>query len=219
MVLVTVAGLIIYRLIFKPLRLNFLAAVLASLGIGLIMQNVASFVFGDKDKGVHTVVSGVINVSGVYLSWDYMVVALGGAVLAIFLVLFIRLTKPGRALRSVSEDREAASLQGVNVNSMDALGFAIASALAAAAGGLMSPLVAINPYMGGTPMLKGFIVILMGGLGSIPGAIVASFMLGFIESFGLQFIGYAANLVGFVIVILLLLVRPRGLLGHELAIH
>ena len=219
MALVTVVGLVIYRLIFRPLRLNFLAAVLASLGVGLIVQNAASFIFDDKDKGVHTVVSGGMKVSGVYLTWDYTVVAVGGVLLAAVLVLFIRYTRLGRALRGVAADRDAASLQGINVNSMDALGFGIASALAAAAGGLMSPLVAINPYMGGTPMLKGFIVILMGGLGSIPGAIVASFMLGFIETFGLTYIGYAANLVGFAIVILILLIRPRGLLGHELAIH
>lgn len=219
MVLVTVAGLLIYRIIFRPLRLNFLAAILASLGIGLMIQNGASFLFGEKDKGVEAVVGGVINVGGVYLSWGYLVVALGGAALAIALVLFIRYTKPGRALRSVAEDRDAASLQGINVNSIDALGFAIASALAAAAGGLMSPLIAIHPYMGHMPMLKGFIVILMGGLGSIPGAILAGFILGFIESFGLQFIGYSANIIGFAIVMMLLLLRPRGLLGHELAIH
>lgn len=219
MALVTVVGLAIYRMVFRPLRLNFLAAVLASLGVGLVIQNGASFLFGDKDQGVHTVVSGGMNISGVYLTWDYTLVAVGGAALAVALVMFIRYTRLGRALRSVSEDRDAASLQGINVNSMDALGFGIASALAAAAGGLMSPLVAINPYMGGTPMLKGFIVILMGGLGSIPGAILAGFILGFIESFGMTFIGYAANLVGFAIVILILVVRPRGLLGHELAIH
>ncbi len=218
-VLVSVVGFIIYRIIFRPLRHDFLAAVLASLGIGMIIQNGTQFLFGQDDVGVRPVVSGVVDIANVRVAVDSLVVASSAAFFAIALIVFMKYAKAGKAIRSVAEDREAASLQGVDVKAMDAMGFIIASALAAAAGALMAPLFFLNPFVGLSPMLKGFIIILLGGMGSISGAMLGSFVLGFIETFGLTYVGLWANIVGFLIVMLLILVRPSGFFGRQVTLH
>jgi branched-chain amino acid transport system permease protein len=217
--LVGVLGLVLERAIFRPLRHDLLAACLASLGVGIMLQTSALLAFGERDKDVPTVFKGVIQISGVYLSKERLAVVLASAVVAVSLIIFINRFRLGQALQAVAQNPDGAALQGINVNRMNAFGFAIACGLAAAAGGIISPMVYVTPYMGATPVLKAFIVVIMGGLGSIPGAVLAGFVLGFIEQFTLTFFGYVGNLFGFVIVMLVLMFRPRGFLGREFRVH
>jgi branched-chain amino acid transport system permease protein len=217
--LVSLFGLLLERAIFRPLRGDLLAACLASIGVGIMLQTTALLAFGERDKDVPTVFKGVIEISGIYLSVERLAVVLASAVIAVGLIIFINRFRLGQALQAVAQNPDAAALQGINVNRMNAFGFAMACGLAAAAGGIISPLVYVTPYMGATPVLKAFIVVIMGGLGSIPGAVLAGFVLGFIEQFTLTLLGYVGNVFGFVIVMLVLMFRPRGFLGREFRVH
>jgi len=222
MVLSAIAGLFLERFIFRPLRGKpgfILASCLASLGVGLMIASAAQLVFGEKDNDVSTVVSGVLKLGTVVFSYEKLLVVVIGIVLTIALILLIRYSKLGHALQAIAQDRDAAALMGININRLNAIGFALASALAGAAGGLIAPLFFISPYMGDDVVLKAFIIVILGGLGSLPGAVLAGFILGFVDSFGLTLIGYSANIIGFSIVIIFLIFRHRGLLGREFRVH
>jgi len=216
---VAVVGVFLEWAIFRPLRHDLLAACLASLGVGIMLQTGALLAFGERDKDVATVYKGIIEVSGVYFPLERLVIVVASALLALALIIFINKFRLGQALQAVAQNPDAAALVGINVNRMNGFGFAVASGLAAAAGGIISPLVYVTPYMGSTPLLKAFIVVIMGGLGSIPGAVLAGFVLGFIEQFSLTLLGYVGNIFGFLIVMVLLVFRPRGLLGREFRVH
>lgn len=217
--LVAVVGVFLEWAIFRPLRHDLLAACLASLGIGIMLQTGALLAFGERDKDVATVYKGIIEVSGVYFPLERLIIVVASALLALALIIFINKFRLGQALQAVAQNPDAAALVGINVNRMNGFGFAVASGLAAAAGGIISPLVYVTPYMGATPLLKAFIVVIMGGLGSIPGAVLAGFVLGFIEQFSLTLLGYVGNIFGFLIVMVLLVFRPRGFLGREFRVH
>jgi len=208
-------GILLEKSIFRPLRKNLVQASLASLGVGLILQTVILLLFGGQDRAVPRIFDQVLEISGIFIPLQKLFTVGASALVAAALIFFVNHSQTGLALQAVAQDDQAAVLQGINVGRMNAIGFGIGCALAAAAGGLISPLYSISPYMGVAPVFKAFIVIIMGGLGSIPGAVLASFILGFIEQFSLTLIGYAGNILGFVIVMILLLFRPRGLLGRE----
>ena len=214
-IFVGLLGIVLQKLIFRPLKRNIVQACLASLGVGLILQSSILVLFGGQDRAVSSVFNGVIEISGVFIPIQKLVIVLASAVIAGGLIYFVNYTRTGTALQAAAQDDEAAALQGIRLDRMNAMGFAIGCALAAAAGGLISPLYSISPYMGIDPVNKAFIVTIMGGLGSLPGAVLASFILGFVEQFSLTFVGYVGNIIGFVIVMILLLFRPQGLLGRE----
>ena len=116
-------------------------------------------------------------------------------------------------MQAVAQDRRAAVLQGVDINRINALGFALGCALAGAAGGIMAPILYIDPNMGADALLKSLSVIILGGLGSIPGAVLGGFILGVAESYGVTFIGYPAATFPFVIILLVLIIKRTGLMG------
>jgi branched-chain amino acid transport system permease protein len=218
-VFVGLFGGLLEKGIFRRLRKDLLQACLASLGIAMILETAALLIFGELDKKVTSIFRGVMNVSGIFIPKEKMVIVLVSAAIAGALIIFIKYFRTGRALQAVAQDAEAAALQGINVSRMNAMGFAIGCALAAAAGGLIAPLFFVSSYMGMIPLMKAFMVIIMGGLGSIPGAVLASFVLGFVEQFSLTLVGYIGNVFGFIIIMLFLLFRPKGLLGREFKIH
>src|SRR2546426_433469 len=144
----------------------------------------------------------------------YYVFAVFGLNYFAALYLFLRWSRPGRAMRAVAQDADAAALQGVDIELVSALGFGIGCALAGGAGGLLAPVFAVSPAMGALPVVKAFIIIIIGGMGSLPGAVVGGLLLGSVEGLGSLFMGSAAlGVLGFLVVILALLVRPRGLAG------
>ena len=172
-------------------------------------------------------------INGLGLGSVYAIIALGytmvygiakmlnfahGDVIMIALILFVQKTKPGQAMRAVSEDRGAALLMGINVNGTIALTFAIGSGLAAIAGVLLcSAYPSLTPYTGAMPGIKAFVAAVFGGIGSIPGAFIGGILLGIIEIFGKAYISsQMADAIVFAVLIVVLLVKPTGLLGKKI---
>ncbi len=208
-------GLTIERLIYRTLGGEIEPTLVALLALTTLLESSGYLVFGVLDKNVPTVFPGVIHSGSINLSVERLVTIPIVAVLVVALHLFMHKTKAGQAMRAIEQDKEAAALQGVNVNHINALAFGIGFALAAAAGALMAPVFAVNPSMGEIPLLKAFIIIILGGLGSIPGAILGGVILGLIDGILATAFGFElAFLLSFVLIILILLLKPQGLLGH-----
>ena len=214
MLLVGLAGVVAERLIFRHLRGKTLNAFIVSLGLLWVLQATAQLSFGVLDKSVPSAVSGIVRLGGVIVSRERMFVILTAIALIVGLYLFLKFTRTGQAMRAVAQDAEAAALQGVNIELTSALGFGIGCALAGAAGALLAPIFAVSPTMGALPVVKAFIIIIVGGMGSLPGAVLGGLLLGAVEGVGTLFMSSAAvNILGFLMVIAILLLRPRGLLG------
>jgi len=213
-VAVGLGGMVAERLIFRSLRGKALNAFIVSLGLLWVLQSAAQLSFGVLDKSVPRAFSGIIRAGGIIISVERFVVMLAAAGLIAVLYLFLQWSRVGRAMRAVAQDADGAALQGVNIEFISMLGFAIGCALAGAAGGLLAPVFAVSPAMGALPVVKAFIIIIVGGMGSLPGAVLGGLLLGTVEGIGALFFGSAAvNILGFLMVILVLLVRPRGLFG------
>jgi branched-chain amino acid transport system permease protein len=139
-----------------------------------------------------------------------------GVILTATLIWWVRKTRAGLALRAVAQDKETSSLYGISSNRFGLLAFGVGCGLAGAAGGLMAPILYVNPFMGAGPLLKIFVVIVIGGLGSISGALIAGIMIGMVDSFMTTiFDSETAALIGFVLIIIMLVFRPTGIMGHD----
>lgn len=215
MLLIALLGLVIERYFFRPVRGNMYASFMIALGLNLFISNAAQVVFGNQMRDVSTVFPGTVKLFGATVSFERSLIIVSCALVTVLLQLLVKRTKVGIALRSVAQDAEVAALHGININQTNALSFGIASAIAAAAGAIVVPALYVDPFIGGPAMFKAMIVVILGGLGSIPGAVVGGLFLGFIESIGLTFVGNVANLFGWISVIILLLFRPQGILGKE----
>jgi branched-chain amino acid transport system permease protein len=217
MVLLGAFGYLVERSVYRPIKGGIEPTLVALLALTTFLQAAGYPVFGQLDKHVPPVFRGTRDVFGVMISVERLMVIPVAGVLVIALYLFINRTRLGAAMRAIEQDKEAASLQGVNVDMVNGLAFAIGFALAAAAGALMAPIFKLDPMMGEQPLLKAFIIIILGGLGSIPGAILGGLMLGLIDSIVATALGAEpAFLLSFVFIILLLLFKPTGLFGHAL---
>jgi branched-chain amino acid transport system permease protein len=212
--LVGAGGLVAERLVFRHLRGRTLNAFIVSLGLLWVLQASAQLAFGVLDKSVPSAFSGIVRLFGFIVSRERLVVMVVAAVLMVGLYAFLKFTRTGQAMRAVAQDTEAAALQGVDIELVSALGFGIGCALAGAAGALLAPVFAVSPTMGALPVIKAFIIIIVGGMGSLPGAVLGGLLLGVTESIGTLFMSSAAvNMLGFLMVIAILIMRPRGLLG------
>ena len=218
MVVCTVLGVVIEGLAYRPLRqAGSLAVLITAIGVSYFLQNAAQLLFGADPKNFTPVVSGQITLLGGQLRIQN-VALLTVAVCIIIMVgltVFTGKTKMGKAMRAVSEDKGAAQLMGINVNSTISMTFAIGSALAAIAGVLMcsySPV--IKPTSGSMPGIKAFTAAVFGGIGSIPGAFLGGILLGIIEAMAQGYIStQLSNSILFAVLIVVLLVKPSGLLG------
>ena len=218
----TLLGVAIERIAYKPLRqATSLAVLITAIGVSYFLQNVALLVFGSDPKSFTSVVTipdlhlagGDLSVSG-----ETIVTIAVSLVIMIALTLFINKTKPGKAMKAVSEDRGAAQLMGVNVNGTISLTFAIGSALAAVAGVLLcSTYPQLTPYTGAMPGIKAFVAAVFGGIGSIPGAMIVGILLGVIEILSKAFISSElADAIVFGVLIVVLVVKPTGILGKKI---
>ena len=210
-----VFGYLVERGIYRPIRGGIEPTLVALLALSTFLEAAGYPVFGQLDKHVPPVFEGTRSILGVRLSVERLMIIPIAVALVAGLYLFINKTKIGAAMRAIEQDKEAAALQGVNVNVINGLAFAVGFALAAAAGALIAPIFKLDPMMGDQPLLKAFIIIILGGLGSIPGAILGGLILGLIDSVVATALGAEpAFLLSFVFIILLLLFRPAGLFGH-----
>lgn len=213
--LVGLLGVVIEIGIFHPFIGKHLQGVILTLGLGLVIQTVTLMGLGTVDKGVPSPFPGIVSWLGASVALERIVAGILAVGLVIGLWYYIHGTKVGLAMRAISQDREAAALQGIHMRRICAIGFGLGCALAAAAGVLMAPIAFVNPFVGEAWLMKSFIIIIVGGMGSIPGSLLAGFLLGLIESFGSFFFSiHTATVLSFSLVIVMLLLRPRGLLGH-----
>lgn len=215
-VTVGVLGALVERALIQPFRADEMSGMIATLGISVIIQNGAVLIWGPMPREMPDIVHGTLVLGPFSFSWSRLLVIAAAALIFALFWLFMEQTRLGRAMRAVAQDTEAALIQGIRIDHIYPLAFAISVALAAMAGALMGPVFSVSPYVGLTPMLKAFIVVILGGLGSIPGAVVGGLLLGLIESFTATMFGsLVSDILQLLLVIAILLVLPSGLLGQR----
>ena len=219
----TIFGVVIEGVAYRPLRnaASPLAVLITAIGVSYLLQNLALLIFGSNTKSFPEVIKlpnlklagGKLTITGTtILTIVLCIVIMAG------LMLFINKTKAGQAMLAVSEDKGAAQLMGINVNKTISMTFAIGSALAAIAGVLLcSAYASLTPYTGSMPGIKAFVAAVFGGIGSVPGALIGGIILGIIEILGKAYISsQLADAIVFAVLIVVLLVKPTGILGKNI---
>jgi len=216
---VAVASLVLERLVFRLFYQKMFQSMIALLGLDMAITFTALLVWNPYERSVPTPLDGVLSVSGLIIPEDKLVITGVAAVALLAFWLFTRFTRHGLALRAASQDLEIAQIQGVDTTRLYRLAFLIAIFMAALAGGFYAQTYSLSPTMGERPLLMAFIVVILGGMGSIPGVALGGLLLGFSESALSTFYGSAVStFVSFGVVFLLLIFRPWGILGtpeHE----
>jgi branched-chain amino acid transport system permease protein len=212
-------GAVVERLCFRPiLGTSKLNEIFLSIGLIYIFTNSAAMIWGDEWQSIKSPYAGIsVPIGSLNVPLDYIIIIITTAAILCGLYVFLRKTKTGREMRATSQNRKGAMLVGINVERMDILSFGIGCALAAAAGTLwvVSGQV-FNPYMGSIPAVKAFAIIILGGLGSIPGAIIGGLIYGIAENGAAYFLGGVwKDAISFIILIVVLVLRPTGLFGEE----
>lgn len=215
MVFVGLVGLGMERALFRPLRDNPLGGLVASIGFLMVLQALASIGFGVRMEHVPPVTQEVIIISEkVRLAVPRLFVIVAAVVLLSALWVFLKKTRFGWALRASAQDAEAAALQGISLNQTSRIAMFIGAALAGVAGALTAPLVSVNPHMGHSVIVTAFIVIIVGGVGSLEGAVVAAVVYSFVQTIVTTFWdGVIADIVGLSLMLVVLIVKPTGLFG------
>lgn len=218
----TVLGIVIERLAYKPLRqATSLAVLITAIGMSYFLQNAAQLLWTSNPKVFKSVVGdgGIQIAEGLYVSHVTLVTIAVCVIIMIALTIFTGKSKMGKAMRACSEDKGAAQLMGINVNTTISVTFAIGSALAAIAGVLLcSAYPNLVPTTGSMPGIKAFTAAVFGGIGSIPGALIGGILLGIIEIFAKAYISTEiSDAIVFAVLIVVLLVKPTGLLGKKIS--
>lgn len=218
-VVCTVVGIVIEKVAYKPLRgASPLAVLITAIGVSYLLQSIAQLIFKSKSQAVTISETHMVNVGSAELNLNTILTLVVGAVIMVALTLFVKYTKTGCAMQAVSEDRGAAQLMGVNVNKIIMITFAIGSALAACAGVFyLMQIPSVSPTLGSMPGIKAFAAAVIGGIGSIPGAMLGGVILGVVEKLALSVPVLApyATAIEFALLIVILLVRPIGILGKK----
>ncbi|MEI6840679.1 MAG: branched-chain amino acid ABC transporter permease [Methanomicrobiales archaeon] len=214
-----VIGVSIERLCFRPiLGTGKLNEIFISIGLIYILENVAALIWTDEWKTIRSPFEEIsITIGSMKIPIDYLIIIVTTVLILVGLYIFLKKSRLGLAVRATSQNRKAAMLVGINVERMDMLSFGIGAGLAGAAGTLwvVSGQV-FNPYMGSVPAVKAFAIVIIGGLGSIPGAIIGGLILGIAENFTVLTIGGAwKDAVAFLILIIVLIIKPNGLFGEK----
>ena len=217
LVFVGLLGLLMEWALFRPLRDNPLGGLIASIGFLLILQTLAVLGFGVRMEHIPPPTREMLNVfgiEGVVLSVQRLYVIVATVLLLGALWVFLRRSKFGVALRACAQDAEAAALQGISMNQAARIAMCIGAALAGIAGALTAPLVRTYPFMGHSVIVTAFIIIIVGGIGSLEGAVVAAVLYAMVHTFVTTFIdGVVADIVGLLLMLLVLVIRPTGLFG------
>jgi len=222
MLVCALIGIVIERTCYKPLRAApRINALITAIGVSMFLENGARVVpqIGPNPRQYPTLPNINYDFGGVGVSRIQAIVFLVSISLMLILNYIVNRTKIGKAMRAVSYDRNAGSLMGINVNQVISFTFAIGSSLAAAAGILFaSAYPQVEPYMGIMPGLKAFVAAVLGGIGSIPGAMIGGFIMGIAETLTKGFISsQLADAIAFGILIIILVVKPSGILGRNVS--
>lgn len=211
-------GALIELVLLRPLRgADIDTTMLVMIGAWIAMQNTEQLVWSGVAKSINSPFPADPLVLGpISVSWTRVFVFVVAIILIIATYALIQKTKLGKAMRATFQDREAAALMGIQINTIHTATFAIGSGLAAAAGALLGPVFVVYPSIGDLASLKAFAIVILGGLGSIPGATIGGFILAFVEELGAGYIssGYR-DAMGFLLIILILIVKPTGLFAQK----
>jgi len=209
-------GMLVEKFIIERLTApgyGMLYVTVATLALIFFFEGAAGMAFGLMDKGLATVLPGVLDLDLFSVSYQKIAVIIFTLVVMISMYVVLNRTKVGLAIRAAAQEPVAASLYGISVGRVSSIVMGIGCGLAAMAGGIMAPVYATNPFMGRIPMIMSLLAIIIGGLGSLTGAIVGGIILGFLNSVIAYKISYFSEVALFVLVILILLIRPQGLFG------
>jgi branched-chain amino acid transport system permease protein len=196
-------------------------AVLITFGLSFFLQNLALAIFGPYPRRPPSLFEGVIDLGPLNVSADRLTASIGSLILLIVLLVIMNKTWIGKALRATSQDKDAAAVVGINPLRMNTVAFALGAALAAVAGALLAPSFSIVPDVGAVPSTRSYVIVVLGGMGSIPGSILGGLLIGLVESLGAGYFPDPSrglvykNVFGLAVFVLVLLLRPRGLFGRK----
>ena len=201
------------RWVFHPLRgSSGLHPMIAAIGLLLFLEASAQAIWGADFRRMPTPYAGMVEIGGIGMSQQRVLLVAGAFVLMAGLQLFLKRTAVGATIVALAQDREGAALMGIDTDRVAMLTFAISGALAAAAAVLYAPINLVYPAMGSLVITKAFAIIVIGGMGSVPGAIAGGLIIGFAESFGAFYVSSdAKDIIAFVLLVMILSVRPQGL--------
>lgn len=208
-----ILGIILERVVFNPMRDHpgtnrFIAAV----GAMLFIEASARVLWGSDFRSIPAVYDKVIMFGGIRVTEQRLIIIAGAVIIMVALYVFLKHTMVGSTIEAMAQNRDGASLVGIDVNKVAMLTFAVASFLASAAASLSGPIFLVYPSMGALIIMKAFVIIVIGGMGSVPGAVLASFILGMTESLGATYISSSyKDVVAFSLLILILAIKPLGL--------
>jgi len=209
-------GLITERTLFRPMRGNILSGYIISIGLVFILQVLVARTWGvGMPKKVPYPLPGALNLVGIIVSWQRVIIIPAAIITITLLYLFLNRTRLGRGLRASALDSEAATLHGISANISAFMALGIGSAMAGLAGGLMAPIMSVTPYMGHLIIMMCFVIIIVGGAGSLKGAIFSSIFFGFIFTIVTTiFDSVIAMIVACVVMGIVLSIRPGGMMGY-----
>lgn len=225
-ILVALLGFVFEIIFLRPIHKEQVErpgeyAILITFGLSFFLMNLSLAVFGPFPQRPPSFFRGVVRVGGMFVSADRLTAAAFSLILLLVLLLVIKKTWIGKALRAVSQDRQAAAVTGINALRMNTIAFAIGSGMAAMAGALLAPIFSVSPDVGAVPSIRSYIIIVLGGLGSIQGSVFGGLIIGLVESLGAGYFpdpsrGMNYKMVfGLVIFALVLLFKPWGLFGRK----
>jgi branched-chain amino acid transport system permease protein len=216
MIITAIVGLIIERVLLRPLKGSLISCVCVTTGLGLILQTSVVEGFGLAVKQIPNLWPGAFQVFDLSIPKDRFLAVIISFALTLALYIFLKKSRYGLAIVASAQHPEGALLQGINPAVMSAIVMAIGSGLAAVGGALGGSIFNLDPYMGGMAFLKGITLIVIGGMGSIPGTVVGGLILGITDTMVVMILGsQMALIIPLIIVIAILIIRPQGLFGHE----
>jgi branched-chain amino acid transport system permease protein len=207
-----VIGILIKKLVIDHAGTELYVGV-ATLALIGVLQGGAAFLFTADDRGMATILPGVLNLGAAAISYQKMAVIAFTLLVMVIMYFVLNYTKVGLAIRALAQQPVAASLYGVSTSRLSLIVMGIGCGMAGMAGAIIAPLYSINPFIGMKPQIMALLAIVLGGLGSLTGAIVGGLIIGFMNSVMAYYISYVSEVLLFVLVILILLVRPQGLFG------
>lgn len=216
-ILITIVfGIAVERFLIRPMRHSHLAVLLITLTVSALVEELLAGVFSRESRSIPPLIDGSIDIAGVVVTSERALTFVCAVALIGGLILFIERTKLGAAILAISQDPEAAEYVGIPSNRIFSIVMGISAGLAAVAAVLASPFQSVEPAMGLSPMVKAFTIVIVGGLGSIPGSVVAAIALAFLETVvSFEVSSSWAELVSVAAVLIVLVVRPSGILGKR----
>jgi branched-chain amino acid transport system permease protein len=212
-----VVGVLVERALIEPLRQRagrdwLLDSFVLTIGLMVILQNLALLGFGSRRRGITTMVEGSVVLGDVTITYERLAILALAVSIVGLLAAYIKFTATGKAIRATAQHPEAAQTLGIDINRVYTVAFGLGAALAGAAGALLISIFPAFPTVGYQPVLKSFAVVILGGLGNIPGAIAGGFLLGIVEAYAIFFMSAGwQSVVTPLIIILVLVFRPQGL--------